>query len=72
MSMHEIDALVACTRCGSQHEEGDQCCIDGRQLVYCDDKTCKAFELPQRTEEVADAYAHWRYHTYIYGCSHGR
>lgn len=41
-------------------------------LVACDDPTCLAKEHPVTGEELRAALEHWRDHSCLCGCSHGR
>ncbi len=44
----------------------------GRALVTCDE-TCDAYEEPgSDRRELAEALRHWKSHSWIAGCSHGR
>ena len=40
-------------------------------IVHCDAR-CGAKDNPETYEEVCAALAHWRSHSTIAGCSHGR
>lgn len=40
-------------------------------FVGCD-QFCGAKDNPQTPEEYVLAYLHWRRHTYLHGCAHGR
>jgi hypothetical protein len=39
-------------------------------LVMCD-HNCLAVDEPTTCAEYEIAYEHWRYHSRLYGCSHG-
>lgn len=39
--------------------------------IECDEYECVAVADPQTDEEIARAYEHWRWHSYLSGCSHG-
>ncbi len=43
---------------------------DCKVHVDCDE-WCQAFQRPFGAEETRAAYEHWRYHSYLNGCSHG-
>jgi hypothetical protein len=47
--------------------------LDGRRLVNCDDN-CRAYAEPDmgNLAEVSAAFAHWREHGNLAGCSHSR
>lgn len=56
-----------CT-CDSKHDwERDDCPVH----VHCDER-CRALVDPQSLPEALAAVAHWRSHSYLSGCSHGR
>ena len=40
-------------------------------LVACD-AFCGAKENPVTIDEYRDSYRHWRFHSYLSGCSHAR
>jgi hypothetical protein len=41
-------------------------------FVMCDEDSCLALEDPQTPEDYVLAYEHWRYHSRLFGCAHGR
>lgn len=44
----------------------------GREIESCDDPRCRALQEPETIEEVRAAMEHWRDHSHLSGCSHGR
>lgn len=73
------DPLTTCPRCNAgtveldpndrhsgYHSDGREC-----PFVACDDPSCMALREPDR-ENLRLAYEHWRYHSYLSGCSHSR
>lgn len=61
-----------CERCSTAHWYFDDCTVDGRAIVRCDDTNCRAFDQPQTCDEMEDALEHWRCHSWLHGCSHGQ
>lgn len=39
--------------------------------VACDEYECEAIYDPKTPEEMVAAYEHWRWHSWLNGCSHG-
>lgn len=46
--------------------------VPSDKYVECDWIACAALQEPSSPEEVATAYEHWKDHSYLCGCSHGR
>ncbi len=80
--MSRLDAPL-CPRCGERVGQADDdesaemvakmCEWDGGcKYEPCDDLACRALKDPQTLEQHNDALLHWKTHTYLSGCSHGR
>ena len=55
-----------------KHEDYHKC-YEKREalgLVQCDNSNCDVKDNPVTPYEYIEAYKHWRFHGWLFGCSH--
>ena len=66
---------MTCPKCSAglpEWSEPGEWHHDDCPFESCDSAACRALKQPHTLADYVAAYEHWKTHSYLHGCSHGR